>query len=106
MSLPEKEPSLGERPRPANPAAAAPKFPWPSGARCALLPAFDVDAESVWLAMDSGNAERLVTMSYGGYEARVGVPKILELLSRYDVRATFFVPGWTVEAHPRMCERI
>jgi peptidoglycan-N-acetylglucosamine deacetylase len=92
--------------KPANPAPAAPLFPWPNGARCALFPGFDVDAESVWIAGDRRNAERLVTLSYGGYEARVGIPKILELLNRYAVKATFFVTGWTAEAHPAACEAI
>lgn len=71
-----------------------------------LFPGFDVDAESVWLSMEPESVDKLVTMSYGGYEARVGVQKILELLARYEVRATFFIPDWTVEAHPRMCEAI
>jgi peptidoglycan/xylan/chitin deacetylase (PgdA/CDA1 family) len=92
--------------KPANLAAPAPDFPWPNGARCCVFPGFDVDAESVWLGMDRANAQRLVTLSYGGYEARVGVPKILELLDRHAVKATFFVTGWTIEAHPAMCEAI
>ncbi|CAH1687229.1 Chitooligosaccharide deacetylase [Hyphomicrobiales bacterium] len=93
-------------PAPANPAPPAPDFPWPDGKRCALFPAFDVDAESVWLGGDPANADRHVTLSYGGYEARVGIPKILELLARHGVRATFFVTGWAVEAHAKSCEAI
>ena len=87
--------STDPTPRPANPAPPAPEFPWPDGKRCALFPGFDVDAESVWLGMDRRNADRLVTMSYGGYEGRVGIPKLLELLARYEVKATFFITGWT-----------
>jgi peptidoglycan/xylan/chitin deacetylase (PgdA/CDA1 family) len=56
--------------------------------------------------MDRRNQDRLVTMSYGGYEARVGIPKLLELLANYEVKATFFITGWTVEAHPAACEAI
>lgn len=92
--------------RPANPAPPAPEFPWPQGANCALFPAFDVDSESVWLGADAQNARRLVTMSYGGYEARVGIPKLLELLQRFAIKATFFVTGWSIEAHPAACEAI
>ncbi len=94
------------RPRPANLAPPAPDFPWPEGNRCALFLGFDVDAESVWLGMDRRNVDRLVTMSYGGYEARVGIPKLLDLLSRHEAKATFFITGWTVEAHPASCEAI
>ena len=48
----------------------------------------------------------LITMSYGGYEARVGTPKLLELLDQLDLKATFFVTGWSVDAHPAMAEAI
>jgi peptidoglycan/xylan/chitin deacetylase (PgdA/CDA1 family) len=93
-------------PRPINPAPAAPDFPWPNGKTCALFPAFDVDAESAWLGTDPQNVRRLVTMSYGGYEARVGIPKILELLGRHAVKATFFITGWSIDAYPTACEAI
>lgn len=93
-------------PRPANLADHAPTYPWPDGKRCALFNSFDVDSESAWIAMDPKNVDRLVTMSFGGYEARVGVPKILEYLKSIELRSTFFIPGWVVEAHPKMCEAI
>jgi len=67
---------------------------------------FDVDAESAWTSKDPAHAERLVTMSYGGYEARVGTPKLLELLDELGLKATFFITGWSVEAHPAMAEAI
>jgi len=95
-----------DMPRPANPAPPAPDFAWPDGKQSAFFLGFDVDAESVWLGIDRRNAERLVTMSYGGYEARVGIPKLLELLARHGAKATFFVTGWTVDAHPAACEAI
>lgn len=93
-------------PRLLNTADPAPDFPWPNNARSALFVGFDVDAESAWIAKDPSNVERLVTVSHGGYESRVGVPKILELLRMLDIKATFFSPGWVVEAHPKMHEDI
>ncbi len=45
-------------------------------------------------------------MSFGGYEARVGAPKLLELLRNLGLKATFFITGWSVEAHPAMAEAI
>ena len=93
-------------PEPANRAAPAPEFPWPAPFRAAMFLSFDVDAESAWTGKDPAHAERLVTMSYGGYEARVGVPKLLALLDALGLRATFFVTGWSVDAHPAMAESI
>lgn len=92
--------------RPGNISDAAPDYPWPAGKRCAVVPAFDVDAEFAWLQYDAANTDRLVTLSHGGYEARVGVPKLLDYLRSVELKATFFIPGWVVDAHPRMCEAI
>ena len=92
--------------RPANPAPPAPVFPWPAGKHAAMFLSFDVDAESAWTGKDPAHAGRLVTMSFGGYEARVGTPKLLELLGQLGLKATFFITGWSVDAHPAMAESI
>ena len=92
--------------RPANPAPPAPHIPWPDGRRAALFLSFDVDAESAWTSKEPIHAERLVTMSFGGYEARVGVPVLLTLLDQLGLKATFFVTGWSADAHPAMAESI
>ena len=91
---------------PANRAPLSPEYPWPNGNKAAVFLSFDVDAESAWTAKDPKNYERLVTVSYGGFEARVGVAKLLELLRQQELKATFFITGWSVEAHPAMCEAI
>ena len=91
---------------PANHAPLAPEYPWPDGCQAAMFLSFDVDAETAWTAKDPDRYTELVTMSYGGYEARVGVRKLLELLAQEELTATFFVTGWSVEAHPAMAEAI
>jgi peptidoglycan-N-acetylglucosamine deacetylase len=58
---------------------------------------FDFDAMSVWLAYDRPTPAMLARGEFG---ARVGVPRILELLRSHDLDATFFVPGHTVESFP------
>lgn len=61
---------------------------------------FDFDALSVWLG---GYAQVTPAMlSRGEFGARVAVPRILELLARYEVRATFFIPGHTAESFPQV----
>src|SRR2546422_9431222 len=91
---------------PANTAPPAPDYPWPKPYSSAMFLSFDVDAETAWTSKDALHAQRLITMSYGGYEARVGTPKLLELLDQLDLKATFFVTGWSVDAHPAMAEAI
>ncbi|WP_316233979.1 polysaccharide deacetylase [Bradyrhizobium sp. SZCCHNR1098] len=91
---------------PANTAPPAPDYPWPEPYRAAMFLSFDIDAESAWTSKDPAHAARLVTMSFGGYEARVGTPKLLELLAELDLKATFFITGWSVDAHPAMAEAV
>lgn len=52
------------------------------------------------LAVDPAFEERASLMSHQAYGPEVGVPRILALLERLDVRATFFVPGATADRHP------
>ena len=104
--MPANDPRFAVALRPANPSPPAPVYPWPNGHRSALFLSFDIDAESAWTSKDPSNLDRLVTASYGGYEARVGCAKVLELLRELGVKGTFFVAGWTVDAHPAMAEAI
>ena len=58
------------------------------------------------LAADPRYAERASLMSHQAYGPSVGVPRILALLERLGVSATFFVPGDTAERHPEALEAI
>ncbi|MDA3630777.1 polysaccharide deacetylase [Saccharopolyspora sp. WRP15-2] len=81
-------------------------FRWPDGYRAASAFTFDVDAESCVLAHDPGAAERMSLMGHQSYGPRVGVPRLLRLLARQDVRATFFVPGFTADCYPDVVKSI
>lgn len=52
------------------------------------------------LAADPANEHRTALMSHQAYGPAVGIPRILALLERYRVPATFFVPGATADRHP------
>jgi peptidoglycan-N-acetylglucosamine deacetylase len=73
---------------------------WPDGVSCAACVTFDIDAETMWLVRDPENARRPAVMSQARYEIDVGIPLVLEMLARGDVRTTFFFPGWVAERHP------
>jgi len=79
---------------------------WKNNARCAVTLSFDVDGESPWIYRDAALAERPLHMSMGAYGPKTGVPRILKMLDRYDIKAGFFIPGWIVERYPEMCEAI
>ena len=76
---------------------------WKDGARCAVALSFDSDHETNELR-DGGNS--IGRMSWGQYGNRVGVPRILELLQRSAVPATFFVPAVTALLYPDEQRRV
>ncbi len=79
---------------------------WRGDAKAVALLTFDFDAESPILAEGEHYAEDLSTMSHQAYGPKVGVPRILDLLARHEVEATFFVPGVTAERWPGPVEKI
>ena len=77
-----------------------PDFAWPTGKRAAACFTFDVDAESPILFDHQESAAWLDVMSHQAYGPRTGVPRLLRVLDRQGIRATFFVPGYTAERWP------
>lgn len=73
---------------------------WPGGRHAAAAFTFDVDAESCVLAHDPAASSRMSLMTHQSYGPRVGVPRLLGVLRRQDVRSTFFVPGFTADTYP------
>jgi len=88
-----------------GPEPAAP-VTWPHGHRAAASFTFDVDAESAVLSASPGSETRAGIMSHQSYGPLVGVPRILSILQRHGVTATFFVPGFTAERYPRVIRDI
>lgn len=76
---------------------------WPGGARCAVALSFDSDHETNELR-DGGNS--VARLSWGQYGARVGIPRILAILSRHGVPASFFVPAVAALLHEDEQRRI
>jgi peptidoglycan/xylan/chitin deacetylase (PgdA/CDA1 family) len=79
---------------------------WPAGKNAAACLTFDMDAEAAVLTADISSIHRMTPMSHQSYGPLVGVPRILDLLARHDVRATFFVPGYSAERYPEVVRSI
>ncbi|MET3709189.1 peptidoglycan/xylan/chitin deacetylase (PgdA/CDA1 family) [Arthrobacter sp. UYEF6] len=45
-------------------------------------------------------------MTHQSYGPKVAVPRLLQILQRQDIRATFFVPGFTAGCYPDTVRRI
>ncbi len=76
---------------------------WPNGARVAVLLSFDVDNESIALRFGEPT---IGALSQGEYGARVGLRRVVELLDRYQIPATFFIPAVSLMLNPHMAELI
>ena len=63
---------------------------------------YDFDALSLWIARGMTTPTPLSRGEFGV----VGTERILDLLARYDIKATFFIPGHTLESCPEICKRV
>jgi peptidoglycan/xylan/chitin deacetylase (PgdA/CDA1 family) len=75
-------------------------FRWPDAVRAAACITFDLDAESPILFEHPETAAQLDVMTHQAYGPRTAVPRLLRILDRQAVRATFFVPGYSAERWP------
>jgi peptidoglycan/xylan/chitin deacetylase (PgdA/CDA1 family) len=76
---------------------------WRDGARCAVALSFDCDHET---AEFGGGGSSVGRLAWGEFGRRVGVPRILRILARYGVPATFFIPAVTALIDPDEPRRI
>jgi peptidoglycan/xylan/chitin deacetylase (PgdA/CDA1 family) len=76
---------------------------WPNGARCAVALSFDSDHETNELREGGQSIGKL---SQGQYGNRQGVPRILDILARHGVGASFFVPAVVALLYPDEQRRV
>src|SRR5260370_1112835 len=82
--------SAGKRLKPAS---------WPNGARVAVALSFDVDNATTSLRSGDLGSEPL---SRGEYGAVDGLPRILRLLAKHNIPASFYIPAVRSLLHPQM----
>ena len=77
---------------------------WPGGARVAVLFSFDVDNETVQGLRDGSVS--VGPLSQGQYGSRVALPRVVDLMDREQVPATFFFPAWSLKLAPEQADVI
>jgi len=63
---------------------------------------FDFDAISIWIVRGMLTPTAISRGEFGV----VAAERILDLLQRYGIAATWFIPGHTLETYPEVCARI
>jgi peptidoglycan/xylan/chitin deacetylase (PgdA/CDA1 family) len=77
---------------------------WPGDARVAVLFSFDVDNETVQGLRDG--TVSVGPLSQGQYGSRVALPRIVDLMDREQIPATFFFPAWSLKLAPEQADVI
>jgi peptidoglycan/xylan/chitin deacetylase (PgdA/CDA1 family) len=76
---------------------------WPGHAKVAVCISFDVDNESYLLAAGETSPN---TLSTGDFGAQTGLPRVLKLLDKHKIPASFFIPAVSAMLHPEMIPAI
>ena len=76
---------------------------WPNNARVAVCLSFDTDTEAPILRDGTTSP---TTLSASDFGAESGVPRILAMLDRYQIPATFFMTAVDAMLHPEMLAAI
>lgn len=76
---------------------------WPNGARMAVALSFDVDNATTSLRSGDLGSEPLTKGEYGAVD---GLPRILRMLKRQNVPASFYIPAVSALLHPQMVKDI
>ncbi|KAK8171371.1 hypothetical protein BKA80DRAFT_306120 [Phyllosticta citrichinensis] len=66
----------------------------------------DVDAVAHWINTGGGSAADPTNVSRGVYGAAVGVDRLLKLFDKNGIKATWFVPGHTIESFPEQMAKV
>jgi peptidoglycan/xylan/chitin deacetylase (PgdA/CDA1 family) len=98
--------SEDEGPRLVSPATSPTPISWPDGVVSAACLTFDMDAEAPALTTNINSVFRMTPMSHQSYGPLVGVPRILDLLAEHEIKATFFIPGYTAHRYPRIIRMV
>lgn len=93
-----------------------------TGALCCI--SVDIDAVSGWLGSYGGEDSmsdisrglhlplsdavsfQLNGLISGLFAGSVGVPRLLKLFAKYDIKTTWFIPGHSLETFPRECAMV
>lgn len=82
---------------------------WKNDAKCAVMLTFDLDGDTTWKNGNrpfAGGEAFIKSNSIGQYGPKRAADLILKMLDKYQVPATFFIPGKVAEDYPEVIKRI
>lgn len=80
---------------------------WPEGKLCAVMISINLDAEFYGRIFYPGvNVDEGDILRLGKTGMEYGLPRLLETLDHYGVKATFFIPGAVARRYPEAVKKI
>ena len=79
---------------------------WPGETRCMVMLGFDIDGVSSAINRNPGSANLPSLMSMREYGPSIATPRILDLLERHAIKASFYIPGFVAETHTDLVKEI
>lgn len=70
---------------------------------CSVCLTFDFDAMSLWIGTFGATSPSMISRGEFG---KIGALRILDLLAKYNLKTSWFIPGHTVEAFPDIVKRV
>jgi len=79
---------------------------WPGDMQCVAMLTFDVDGVSSWLRRNPDFARLPSLMSMAEYGPRVATWRILDLPDNFNIKASFYIPGFVAETHSELVREV
>ena len=65
----------------------------------------DIDSVAGWIG-SYGGGDSPSDIQRGVFATEVGVPRLLRLFKKYDLKTSFFIPGHSLETFPKEMEEL
>jgi len=82
---------------------------WPNNAKCAFSFGWDLDGDTIWRnkVVKISNGEKFIrSRSIGLYGIMKGAHRILDIMEKYNLKSTWFIPAENVERYPELIQDI
>ena len=82
---------------------------WPNGAKCAFSFGWDLDGDTIWrnkVIKIPGGENFIKSRSIGMYGIKRGAYRILDIMAKYNLKSTWFIPAENVERYPELTREI
>jgi peptidoglycan/xylan/chitin deacetylase (PgdA/CDA1 family) len=82
------------------------QYPCKMGKKVLVGHGVDVDAVSGWINTQIGLKADVTNISRGVFGATVGVDRLLKLFDKYNIKASWYVPGHSIESFPKQMAKV